>query len=197
MSVPQRSLSMVLGRVTTLTPSARRRFAVLWVPLPPRITRQSSFRFFIVFFMASTLSTPSSPMTRISLKGQREVPSIVPPRVRIPEKSSGFIRRIRSWIRPRYPSRIPWISTSSNASYSALATPLIAAFRPWQSPPLVNNPILNIVTHPFHTAVLFYMRRIAPDVFVPIPRTESRPLPPPVPCGRQLPWPAGRARAGC
>ena len=42
MSVPQRSLSMVLGRVTMFRPCSRSRFAVLWVPLPPRITRQSS-----------------------------------------------------------------------------------------------------------------------------------------------------------
>ena len=42
MSVPQISLSMVLGRVTTFSPSSRSRLAVLWVPLPPRMTRQSS-----------------------------------------------------------------------------------------------------------------------------------------------------------
>ena len=43
--------------------------------------------------MAATLSTLSSSMTRMSLKGRREVPSTVPPSVRIPEKSSGFILR--------------------------------------------------------------------------------------------------------
>ena len=44
-SVPQMSLSMVLGRWMTLRPSSRRRLAVFWVPLPPKITRQSSFIF--------------------------------------------------------------------------------------------------------------------------------------------------------
>ncbi len=43
MSVPHRSLSMVLGRVTTFRPCSLSRLAVLWVPLPPRITRQSSW----------------------------------------------------------------------------------------------------------------------------------------------------------
>ena len=42
-SVPQRSLSMVLGRDTTFSPSSLRRFAVFWLPLPPSTTRHSSF----------------------------------------------------------------------------------------------------------------------------------------------------------
>ena len=41
-SVPQVSLSMVLGRAITLRPSSRRRLAVLVEPLPPSINRQSS-----------------------------------------------------------------------------------------------------------------------------------------------------------
>ena len=65
----------------------------MWVPFPPRIVRQSSPKSATVFFMAATLSTLSSSMTRMSLKGRREVPSTVPPSVRIPEKSSGFILR--------------------------------------------------------------------------------------------------------
>lgn len=43
-SVPYRSLSIVLGRPMTFSPSLERRFAVLCVPLPPRVTRQSSFK---------------------------------------------------------------------------------------------------------------------------------------------------------
>ena len=39
-SVPHRSLSMVFGSVTILRPSSLKRFAVLCVPLPPRMTRQ-------------------------------------------------------------------------------------------------------------------------------------------------------------
>ena len=44
-SVPQMSLSIVLGRPMTCSPSSESRFAVLCVPLPPRQTRQSSFIF--------------------------------------------------------------------------------------------------------------------------------------------------------
>ena len=91
-SVPHRSLSMVLGRVTTLTPCWLRRLAVLWVPLPPRITRQSNLAFFTVASIFSSLvSSLSSLALVISLKGWREVPRMVPPRVRISEKSRGSI----------------------------------------------------------------------------------------------------------
>ncbi len=41
--------------------------------------------------MRATLSTSFS-TTRIRLKGWREVPRMVPPCTRIPEKSEGFIR---------------------------------------------------------------------------------------------------------
>ncbi len=44
-SVPHISLSIVFGSVTTLHPSSLRRLAVLCVPFPPRITRQSSPHF--------------------------------------------------------------------------------------------------------------------------------------------------------
>ncbi len=42
MSVPQVSLSIVLGRAMTLRPSSRRRLAVLVEPLPPSTNRQSN-----------------------------------------------------------------------------------------------------------------------------------------------------------
>lgn len=45
MSVPQVSLSMVLGSAITCRPSCERRFAVLVDPLPPSTKRQSSLRF--------------------------------------------------------------------------------------------------------------------------------------------------------
>ena len=41
-SVPQMSLSMVLGRPMTFSPSSARRLAVLCVPLPPRHSTHSS-----------------------------------------------------------------------------------------------------------------------------------------------------------
>ena len=59
-------------------------------PFPPSTTRQSNFNFAYVFFIAATLSKSSS-ITRIFLKGQRDVPKIVPPILIIPEKSLGFI----------------------------------------------------------------------------------------------------------
>ena len=67
--------------------SSRSRLAVFCVPLPPKITRQSSPSLRYVDFMASTLSRPFSSGTRICLNGWREDPRIVPPLVRIPEKS--------------------------------------------------------------------------------------------------------------
>ena len=78
---------MVFGRVMIFRPSSLRRLAVLCVPFPPRITRQFKFSLWYVCFIASTLSSPSLSGTRISLNGCLEVPRIVPPTVRIPEKS--------------------------------------------------------------------------------------------------------------
>ena len=43
-SVPHRSLSMVLGRPMTFSPSSLRRLAVFWLPLPPSTTSPSSRR---------------------------------------------------------------------------------------------------------------------------------------------------------
>ncbi len=43
MSVFHISLSIVLGSVMTLSPSSERRLAVLCVPFPPKMIRQSSF----------------------------------------------------------------------------------------------------------------------------------------------------------
>ena len=50
--------------------------------------------------MASTLSMWSSPTTRMSLKGVRLVPRMVPPTVRMPENSLGCITRQSPLIRP-------------------------------------------------------------------------------------------------
>ena len=87
--VPQRSLSMVLGSVTTFTPCSLSRFAVLCVPLPPRMTRQSkSARLHVVSIFSSFVSSFSSAVC-IVLKDWRDVPRIVPPSVRISEKSLG------------------------------------------------------------------------------------------------------------
>ena len=69
-SVPHRSLSMVLGSVTTFTPFSRSRFAVLCVPLPPRMTRQSNPTFFTVFsILSSFVCSLSSSRRCICLNG--------------------------------------------------------------------------------------------------------------------------------
>ena len=68
-------------------------------PFPPKTTRQSSFNFLYVFFIASTLSKPSS-ITRIFLKGQREEPKIVPPTFKISSKSLKDIFLYFSYINP-------------------------------------------------------------------------------------------------
>ena len=86
-SVPHKSLSIVFGRPITFNPSSRSRLAVFCVPFPPRMTRQSRLSLWYVCFIAATLSKPSLSGTRISLNGCLEVPRIVPPRVKMPEKS--------------------------------------------------------------------------------------------------------------
>ena len=75
----------------------------------------------------------------IFLNGCLEDPRIVPPSVKIPEKSSGFISTYFSYIKPLYPSRIPIICVSWSALYNVFATPRIVAFKAWQSPPLVKK----------------------------------------------------------
>jgi len=102
--------------------------------------------------MALTLSTLSSPITRISRKGVREAPRMVPPRVSMPEKSRWLISWNSPRIRPPKPSAMPTIS-ASNDSYAALATPRIAALRPGQSPPAVKRPILRFMAR---TPPLFF-----------------------------------------
>ena len=108
-SVPTRSLSIVLGSVTTLSPSLYKRLAVLCVPLPPNITRQSSPNSLYVCFIASTLSLPFSSGSLIFLNGVLDVPSMVPPIVNIPEKSLISISLYVLLISPLYPSRKPYI----------------------------------------------------------------------------------------
>ena len=89
-SVSARSLSIVFGRVRTFSPFSLKRLAVLCEPLPPRTTRQSRYNFLYVSIILSILSEPSSSGTPIYLKGILELPRIVPPMFKIPEKSSFF-----------------------------------------------------------------------------------------------------------
>ena len=52
------------------------------------------------------------------------------------------IRAMGSEAMTLYPSRNPIISISFTLLYKVFATPLMVAFRLWQSPPLVNIPTL-------------------------------------------------------
>ncbi len=131
-SVPERSLSIVLGTPTTLTPRSASLVATPRVSSPP---------------MATSASTPAS--ARLSLIRStppsilnglvREEPRMVPPRGRIPRHSSmpsGMVTPSRG---PRQPSRNP---TNSKPCW---VTPLrttarITAFSPGQSPPPVSTP---------------------------------------------------------
>ena len=87
--VPHRSLSMVFGSVTTGMPCSESRFAVLCVPLPPRMTRQSKRARRQVSSIFSSFVASFSSACCMVLNGWRDVPRIVPPRVRISEKSCG------------------------------------------------------------------------------------------------------------
>ena len=87
------SLSMVFGRETILSPSSRSRFAVLRLPLPPKMTRHSSFNLVIGVFHRFHFIRTVLVRRPHQLEGCLEVPRIVPPRVRIPEKSDCFIIR--------------------------------------------------------------------------------------------------------
>ena len=86
-SVPQMSLSMVLGTDTMFSPMAERRAAVWVDPQPPMQTMQSSPNSFMFRSMRRGLLTPDT--TPFFLKGfSREVPSMVPPWLSKPESES-------------------------------------------------------------------------------------------------------------
>ena len=83
-SVPQTSLSIVLGTETTFTPAWASLAAVFWVPFPPIHTIQSRPRSWIFFNIKAGLSSEAA--DRRFLNGfSLEVPSIVPPRFNKPD----------------------------------------------------------------------------------------------------------------
>ncbi len=97
-SVPDRSLSMVLGTPTAGTPIEERRLATPRVSSPP-ITTRASMR--SAARLARTRSGPSS-----WAKGLvREVPRIVPPIPSRPAEATGSSTRDRPSSTPRHPSR--------------------------------------------------------------------------------------------
>ena len=86
-SVPQMSLSMVLGMATMFTPISANRAVVFCVPFPPMHTRQSNPNSLMFSMMSAGLSTPSIKPPR--LKGfSREVPNTVPPCVNKPDREA-------------------------------------------------------------------------------------------------------------
>jgi hypothetical protein len=131
-SVPNRSLSIVLGTPTTGSPISYNFAAAPRVSSPPMATRASSPRI-RRFFIA--LSGPPG-----SLKGLvREVPMIVPPMWMIPETilTSRSIGEGSS--SPFHPLRSPTTRELSVSDFRTTAR--ITAFRPGQSPPPVKTPI--------------------------------------------------------
>src|SRR5438132_4712168 len=132
-SVPERSLSMVLGIPTTFTPIWWSLVATPRVSSPPMATTAPTFsaeRF------RTTISAPPGFLNGFV----RLVPRIVPPRGRMPLVAS---RVSRKWsggsIRPRQPSRTP--ITSRPCCSPRRTTARITALRPGQSPPPVRTAI--------------------------------------------------------
>ena len=137
-SVAPRSLSIVLGTPTTLTPSACSRVAAPSVSSPPIAIRASTPRPARLSLIRSTpeRSPPSSAKGLV-----RDVPRIVPPRGRIPRTAWTSRGTVSPSSGPRQPSRKP------TNSYPYSATPLrttarMTALRPGQSPPPVRTPTL-------------------------------------------------------
>ena len=130
---------MVFGIPIILRPSSTSRAAVFCVPLPPMQTKQSKPSSLYVSTIREGLSTLNC---FDFLNGfSREVPSIVPPRVRIPESICSFKGIYSFSINPKNPEEIP-ITSIPYLTIAVLPTPLIAAFNPGQSPPAVRMPIL-------------------------------------------------------
>ena len=137
-SVCAMSLSMVLGRWMTLRPACISRLAFLAVPPPPMHTSASSLFFSKFSMMVGTMSR-TSPSTIILCGLSRDVPSTVPPMVRMPDRAVASSTCHRSSARPRMPSRNP-ISSIPCSPMADFPKPRMAAFRPGESPPAVRIP---------------------------------------------------------
>src|SRR5580658_10062169 len=132
-SVPDRSLSMVLGTPTALTPWPPRRSATPNVSSPPTATRASTPW---ARRLARTRSGPSC-----ILKGLvRDVPRIVPPCARMSRHRGTSSSTNSSSSTPFQPSMYP-ITSSSWRSTAVSTTARITALSPGQSPPPVRIPM--------------------------------------------------------
>src|SRR5579871_1160003 len=131
-SVADRSLSIVFGAPTTLTPSSQSLLATPRVSSPP---------------MAINASTPRSCNVCLHRSGPlstlyglvRELPRMVPPRGRMPRHTSTLSGVVRPSITPRHPSRKP-TNRSSYCTSPLRTAALMTAFSPGQSPPPVRIP---------------------------------------------------------
>src|SRR5512138_112744 len=131
-SVPDRSLSIVLGTPTTETPRPKNFSATPSVSSPP-IAISASIRSREI--VASTFSGPPSTLNGFV----RDVPRIVPPRGSRPRVLSEFSTTAFPSIRPLQPSEKP--VNSSAYVFSPLRTRArITAFNPGASPPPVRTP---------------------------------------------------------
>ena len=131
-SVPDRSLSIVLGTPTTGSPISYSFDAAPRVSSPPTAIRASSPRIRRFF---SALSGPPA-----SLNGLvREVPMIVPPMWRIPETILPSRSIGEGSSSPFHPFRSPTTRELSVSDFRTTAR--ITALRPGQSPPPVKTPI--------------------------------------------------------
>src|SRR4051812_13166677 len=136
-SVPERSLSMVLGTPTTLTPIVPSRVATPGVSSPPMAT--TAWRL-SALTLRMTASAPPCFLNGLV----REVPRMVPPRWRMPLVASRVRRSCSGGSnRPRQPSRTP--ITSSPCCSPRRTTARITAFKPGQSPPPVSTAIFMVL----------------------------------------------------
>jgi len=99
-SVPLRSLSMVLGTPTILTPFSTSALATPWVSSPPMVISASSR---LAWMVARQRSMPPSILRGLV----REVRRMVPPRCRMPETAAASRGRVWFSTTPRQPSRKP------------------------------------------------------------------------------------------
>src|SRR4051812_42472226 len=140
-SVPPRSLSIVLGTPMTGSPcSPCSRLAAPSVSSPPMAIRPSTPRRSKV---ARITSGPSSRLNGLV----REERRIVPPRGRMPRVESSVSSIASPSSGPRHPSRKPRISWPwCRVALRTMAR--MTAFRPGQSPPPVSTPNLMRHDHP-------------------------------------------------
>ena len=132
-SVPDRSLSMVLGTPTTFTPRSASLVATPRVSSPPIATRASTP---VLARLSLICSTPPSILNGLV----RLEPRMVPPRGRIPRTCGTPSSIVMPSSGPFQPSRNP--TNSKPCTPTPLRTTArITAFSPGQSPPPVSTPM--------------------------------------------------------